>query len=403
MDKQRQHQQEYLNLIQQLLNCSNDEKLNDVMQENQQLMDENLLQIMVAVANDFEEKGNKNTAQCLIYIAKKSLINMLLTCPLGQEPEVLGANSNLIDENLVQIMEQMVITLKEEGDIDKAEFLMEIANHLIQSLVWLTGIREKAINQDIKHTQNTEQCDLLKIVLQTAYLSNGSVQILYPLLIANLDLLNDQFAQLLYNSITAYLQKVSPEIAQVIASVVGTFSNRIQELPLGNKENNLEIAIAGYKVVATVFTRKVSPTTWAMIQNNLSITYYNRIRGNKAENLETAITTAKKALQIYTLKQFPNEWAMAQLNLGNAYFKRIFADRSDNFEIAIACYNKALSVYTAEVFPEDWALVQNNLSAVYRQRIREDRAENLEQAIAACQAALSIYTQESFPYNWGEK
>ncbi|MEG4584649.1 CHAT domain-containing protein [Microcoleus sp. MOSTC5] len=336
------------------------------------------------------------------YPAYLNLIDTLLICPSGKEPEVLGANQYLIDEGLVQVMEQMATTLTTQGDLDKADFLIEIANNLVESSLWLTGIRAKTTNLGETVTQSPAQCDFLKIVLQTSHLSNGSPQILYPLLIANLNKLNDDFAQLLYSSVTAYLPEVSPEIAQVIASVVGTFSNRIQDFPLGNKASHFEIAIAGYKVVATVFTRKVSPATWAMGQNNLSIAYRNRIRGNKAENLETAIAAAKKALQVYTLKQFSEAGAMAHINLGSAYFERILGNRGENLETAITCYNRALSVYTEEAFSEDWALVQNNLSAAYRKRIQGERAENLEQAIATSKAALSVYAQEEFPNDWAQ-
>jgi CHAT domain-containing protein len=337
------------------------------------------------------------------YRAYLNIIDALLACQDGQELEVLSANLDSIDEGLVQVMENKIKALKIQDDIGNADYLIDIANFLAESLTWLTGIREKAANTiDVTLTQNYKQDRFLKIILKATQLSNGSPQVLYPLFMNNLEQLNDEFAQLLFSSVTAYLPGVGSETAQVIANVVGTLSNRIQDFPFGNKASHFEIAIAGYKVVATVFTRKTSPATWANVQNNLSITYRNRIVGNIADNLDNAISAAKNALQVYTLKQFPEAWAMVQLNLGSAYLKRILGDRGENLEIAIACYNRALSVYTFKKFPENWALVKNNLSAAYCKRIHGERIDNLEQAIAASQAALSVYTQEAFPSDWAQ-
>lgn len=181
-----------------------------------------------------------------------TLIDALLTCPSGEEPLVLGANPNLIDEGLVEIIKQMATTQITQGESDRSDFLIKVANYLVESLAWLQGIRKKAVNFGTSVPQKQELCDFLKLVLQTSHLSNGSRKYLYPLLSGNLDKFNDDFAQLLYSAVTAYLPEVDFELASVIASVVCTFSNRIQDFPLGNKASHLEIAIAGYKVVSRV-------------------------------------------------------------------------------------------------------------------------------------------------------
>jgi hypothetical protein len=60
----------YLNLIQQLLTCPNGEEMN-ILQQNQNLIDENLLQIMVTVAEDFNNNGRENEANFLINLAQQ--------------------------------------------------------------------------------------------------------------------------------------------------------------------------------------------------------------------------------------------------------------------------------------------------------------------------------------------
>ncbi len=103
-------------------------------------------------------------------------------------------------------------------------------------------------------SHKVEKAEFLKRVLQIIHLTDGSQHFLYPFLTENLDKIDDQFAQILEGAVSAYLLEVSFERASIIASVVGTFSNRIQDFPGGKEASCLEIAIAGYNLVSTVFT-----------------------------------------------------------------------------------------------------------------------------------------------------
>jgi len=57
--------QAYLNLINQLLSC-NDGDEPRILQENQELLDEGLVQVMVAVAQQLGNAGRENKTQLLI-------------------------------------------------------------------------------------------------------------------------------------------------------------------------------------------------------------------------------------------------------------------------------------------------------------------------------------------------
>ncbi|MFO5475572.1 MAG: tetratricopeptide repeat protein, partial [Dolichospermum sp.] len=238
---------------------------------------------------------------------------------------------------------------------------------------------------------------LLLEVLQATAKSEGNPQVVYPLLAANTDKLNLTFVKLLQVWATNTLEEAEPDAKQFFAVVIGNFSNLIQQFPLGNKPDNVEIAITGYEIVSTVFTRDTSPEQWAMTQNNLGNAYRDRIRGDKADNLEIAIAAYQQALEVYTRTNFPEQWAMTQNNLGNAYSNRIRGDKADNLENAIAAYNKALEVRTRTDFPVQWATTQNNLGTAYSDRIRGDKADNLENAIAAYEQALEVRTRTDFP------
>ncbi|MDJ0555534.1 MAG: tetratricopeptide repeat protein, partial [Microcoleaceae cyanobacterium MO_207.B10] len=180
---------------------------------------------------------------------------------------------------------------------------------------------------------------LLKALQATAD-SNGDPKIIYPLLQANLDKLDDNLAYILQIWVTAELSEVETDAAEFLANIVGNFSFCLNDFPFGNKSNNMEIVIAGYRVVLKVFTRESRPKNWATTLHNLGNAYCERIKGDQAQNLENALTAYKRALEVYTKKDFPIDWAMTQNNLGTTYCERIKGDQAQNLENALTAYKR---------------------------------------------------------------
>ncbi|NER97795.1 MAG: tetratricopeptide repeat protein, partial [Symploca sp. SIO1B1] len=245
-----------------------------------------------------------------------------------------------------------------------------------------------------------EYLQFLQQVLLAILDSNGNPQVVYPLLQANLDKLDDGLTQIVEAWAKQTLAKVEPQQAQSITVDLVNLGNLIAQFPLGSKASNLETAIACYQNALEIRTREAFPVDWAMTQNNLAAAYSDRIRGEKADNLENAIAYYQNALEIYTREAFPENWATTQNNLAIAYCDRIRGERADNLENAIACYQNALDIRTREAFPVDWATTQNNLANAYKNRIRGEKTDNLEDAIACYHNALEIYTREAFPVDW---
>ncbi|AOX00125.1 hypothetical protein BJP34_12305 [Moorena producens PAL-8-15-08-1] len=276
-------------------------------------------------------------------------------------------------------------------------FLTNVARQLAKTL----GLSSTSPTSSQLPTADS-QLNFLMEVLQATAKSKGNPQVVYALLQANLEKLDDNLALVLGDWATVTLAEVEPEQAQGIAGMIGNFSTLIQEFPQGSRATNLEIAITGYEVVGTVFTCEAFSEQWATLQNNLGNTYCERIRGEKADNLEAAITAYQGALQVRTRQAFPQQWATTQNNLGNAYRERIRGEKADNLEAAITAYQGALEVYTRQAFPQQWAQIQNNLGNAYLYRIRGDKADNLEAAITAYQGALEVYTRQAFPQQWAQ-
>jgi len=217
---------------------------------------------------------------------------------------------------------------------------------------------------------------------------------------ANLELLDDDFAEYLREWATETLPKLDADKAYNRANNLYCLNITFSSLQQGCVASNLEIAIACLDIGLTIFTREAYSGNWAMFQNSLGNKYCSRIKGDRGDNLERAIACYDLALLVRTRAAFPQQWAGTQNNLANAYSQRIREDRAENIEKAIACYNLALLVRTRAAFPQQWATTQNNLGEAYRKRIREDRAENIEKAIAAYNLALLVYTRADFPQDW---
>ncbi|WP_392534924.1 CHAT domain-containing protein [Nostoc sp. C117] len=391
-----------------------------------------------------------------IHKAYLKLIFALLDCSRAKIPELLRANQNLINAELVQTMVIVAMMLAKGGKQEQASFLMNIAGN----------IKFRLSNAIVP---KNEVLDFVAKVLQVSYETSGDSQILYPLLEANIDKLNDNFV-LALRCITEYirsqvnLEKVAQFCHEVksgitepsnldssledihTASGMIMFTEPIMEFPKGNKAINIEIAIAGHDLITSVFTRETYPEQWAGCQidlgvayrrrvygdrssnleqailcyknslqiltsktfpevwadtlNNLAIAYSERIQGNRADNLEQAIAYCQEVLKLCTTNAFPEQWGSTHLNLGNFWKERVYGDQGENLELSIHCYKDALQVFTCEAFPEEWSNIQDGLGLSYCNRIKGDRVENQEQAIKYFQAALEVRNYEAFPVKW---
>ncbi|MEH2413085.1 hypothetical protein [Nostoc sp.] len=281
------------------------------------------------------------------------LIESLLNCPNGEEPEILAANTELLDADFVQVVVAAAEHFAQQGEENTAEWLRNLATYL-------TTPETTPITQKDIETYGQFLIEILQAIAE----SNGNAEVIYPLLAANTNKLNNIFADLLRRWATNTLAETELDAAIDIARVIGNFSNLIQQLPLSNKANNTEIAITGYEIALTVYTRSAFPEKWAVTQNNLGIAYSQKILGDKAENLERALTAYSAALEVYTRSAFPENWAATQNNLGAAYSDRILGEPAYNIELAIAAFSVALEVYAHTAFPQQWAMTQYNLGNI---------------------------------------
>jgi len=324
------------------------------------------------------------------------LIEELLSCPSGEEVQVLENHEELIDAGFVQMMGQVAEMLREEGNQETANYLIYGASQLAERL-------ELSYSNSFTVETVDSQLDLLFQLLDVTLNSGGNKPDVYLLMQENLDQLDDKFVTVLDRWAFPRLQEANQEEAEIIAATLVVLSNCFAQFPLGSRAINLEIAITGHKIANNVYTSYLAGSDlWGNAQVNLGTAYLYRIRGNKAENLEFAIWYYEAAFEVLNSQDFPKEWTVAQTNMGIAYTHRIKGDTAENLEIAIRCFLSALEVRTRQAFPENWANTKLNLASAYVVRLRGERSENLEEAIRCLEASLEVYTRQDFSEEWAK-
>ncbi|HAA32885.1 MAG TPA: hypothetical protein DCE56_40675 [Cyanobacteria bacterium UBA8553] len=63
-----------------------------------------------------------------------NLIDQLIGCPNGEEPDVLDAHPDLIDAGLVQTLVKVATTMAHQGNPDTAQNLVHVARKLSRRL-----------------------------------------------------------------------------------------------------------------------------------------------------------------------------------------------------------------------------------------------------------------------------
>lgn len=252
--------------------------------------------------------------------------------------------------------------------------------------------------------EEKEYLHVLFKILQAQGENYNNPQDIYPILLRHQDKLDARFALILQKwSKNAFFSANWKKVSN-LAILINAFSRCIHNFPLGNRGNNLEIAIGGYRSVLQVYTYEKFPKYWVEIQNNLGNAYLERVYGERSENIENAIASYQAALKLKDRKAFSTlNWVELQNNLGNAYLERIAGDRAENIENAIVSYQAALDANIRRTLPMYWAKIQNNLANVYNKRICGERANNIEMAIAGYKTALEAYKCQGLSrYSWLE-
>ena len=179
-------------------------------------------------------------------------------------------------------------------------------------------------------------------------------------------------------------------------------------------------------------------SAWASTQNNLGNALLDRTEGDRDENVDQAIAAFDAARGVWTREKFPIEWALTTARMARAYeatadgraragellreavdlvpraqrpveWARI-ANRLAGFEPpeeAIARHEAAAEVLSEAAFPHEWASIQHNLGNRYWDMALSARSEaaavnHLTMAVSRMRQALAVRSESEAPLQWAE-
>lgn len=221
------------------------------------------------------------------------------------------------------------------------------------------------------------------------------------LLAQNLDLLTLGLGRAMQWLTTQIVAEANSAMTAISALRIENIVFEISNLPLGNQNQNLEIVLAGYTALLTLYNKEDNPEKWAKVQNNLATAYWQRTYGDRAANIERAIAGYHAALEIRQPHLSPLDCLTTALNLGNLGYQE------SNWTLALQAYDNAIEAMKIAI---TWTIsdkkrqeIQQNAIAIYKRA--RDSAFNLgrfEQAIDYAkdgQHFLDLITINGIYYN----
>ncbi len=171
-------------------------------------------------------------------------------------------------------------------------------------------------------------------------------------------------------------------------------------LKVGDKQANLERAIACYEKALQVYTREQYPKEWGVLHYDIGNIYQNLSASvsEKSTNLHEAIAHYEKALEVHGIHD--ERWAIIYFRHGEAYHCLPTGSRQSNLEKAIASYMRSLEVYTPKNYSAQWAMTHLCIGEALRNLPEGDQQDDKQKSFMHYQNALQVYTRQSFPREW---
>ena len=310
-----------------------------------------------------------------------SLIQELLECPSGEEPQILSQSLELLDGGFVQVCELVAAQLQEAGQENNARFLRNVAQQLGAYLAQ-------------QGTGGNQQEVLVQFWLQLLQAEmQGGTAAVHQVMRQNVGLivpnLGDTIAQFLQG-----LLAQNPDQAEGVAGLVEDTCISIQQFPYGRYAEALEIAICGYRVVLEL--RADNPQKRAQTLTNLGVARRNQAKMgiNPAVNVEGAIIAYNEAAGILQELGLDKDLSDTLNNLGLARSTQagMGINPAANLESAITACNEAAGISRRLGLDKDLSDTLNNLGIAHKIQAEMgiNPAANLESAIAAHDEAAGI-------------
>ncbi|MEH2319008.1 CHAT domain-containing protein [Nostoc sp.] len=298
----------------------------------------------------------------------KELIEALLNCANGEEPEILKANQNLINARLIQIMLDYATNLATINDTKTFERLIKIVINLLITL--------KNANFESQEFSKAINCyeQLLTICQERSY-QQIEMMLLY-------------YIRLFYRYTDDYAKTI--ESSKRLLVIAQSFENRFLEAETlfhlgidyqGLRERDLDSARNNYEqslAIAEQIDSEAGKKLLVDILNTLGSSYNPPYDWG----LGTATDICTKSLRIALEIGYRHGEAVALTCIGNAHYSA--PGQSRNFPEAIKCYERAKVIF------QETGDLEKEVDALYHLQDSYNYTSNYAKAIECNNKLLTI-------------
>jgi tetratricopeptide (TPR) repeat protein len=365
--------------------------------------------------------GRRDMATEERFRAYVELIEALLACEQGQEAEILQANFEWVDAGLVATMRERAAALLAEGEENNGRWLNHFAEQVESALASLPSLEGSGVgnllrsastllNRLVGHSSDElaqtppggdeqEYLNFLQQLMQSITENEGNQERVYPLLQANLGLIDNTLAQLIQGWGQQTLSQTAPEEQREVGAFFYEIGQIFYGFDGGNPKVNMTLAVISYELCAATGRQLGLERDLSTILTNLGNAYQiqAQLGINPQENLTSAIGAYQEAAQIVRQPGLERDLSSTLTNLGVAYLTQaqLGINPAENLSAAIGTYQEAAQIRRQPGLERDLSQTLNNLGIAYRNQaeLGINPQENLTSAIGAYQEAAQIRRQ----------
>lgn len=330
-----------------------------------------------------------------------NLITQVIKCPAGQERDILREYKALLNADLIDIVDQMLVSFQQQGLEQEAKKLAAVSTWLVKEVSSQARASEKFAQDQPKIERLL--AEIFELIVQRGNVANPDVaELVYHRVAASGIALDESLLAVLPTAVSSIISGLTEEKRLKTILATGVFGQIMHVYPYGGPDSGViasKLAAIPIEEAVRFVPQQSMPLVWAHLMMTLATVYLYRLDGDRAKTLEQTISIYKQCLEVVPRTVNAELWGMIMMNLGIAYSQQT-KDKAQNIEAAIAAYRLALEVIIQDQNPAAWATLTMNLGIVYAQRIADDKAQNIEKAIDYLEQSLEIRTREASPHDW---
>ncbi len=307
------------------------------------------------------------------------LIQALLTCPHGEENDVLNAQQELIDMGLVAVMEDVAAQMLGERQSNKARFLQDSATQLTR---YLLGKSEQGAREFLH-----------QLILAEMENEGQATVTIHNLMCNNLAQVDRSLGAAMGQFVADILAQ-HPQESESMAGMLGNICIYLQKFPYGKFLEVNEIAVAGYEIVLNLIRNNQPKRAQTFTNRGAAYQTLGRMGVDGVTNLRRAIADYDEAAEIRRATKLTRDLSSTLNNRGNTYLTLadMGVDGVTNLYLAIADYDEAAEIRRAAKLTRDLSSTLNNRGNAYSTLagMGVDGVTNLRRAIADYDEAAEI-------------